>query len=137
MQSTSPNELTDGLHPVSVLGHHAKGSLEVVVHLVDVLVDATMVQQLVHKEVPSVLQRQTAEQLTQHHIPGGKGGRGEGRGGERRRRKGENERENGEGLERELLDTKYLMAHCDEPNLKGGLAYHFGIRSYSYGVFII
>ncbi len=54
---------------MSVLCHHPKGGLEMMVHLVYVLVDAAVMQQLVHKEVPRVLDHQAAKELCQNHIP--------------------------------------------------------------------
>ena len=47
--------LTKSLNGVSVLCHHAERSLEMMVHLVNILVDGAMMKQLVYPVVPGVL----------------------------------------------------------------------------------
>ncbi len=53
--------LTNGLDPVSVFCNHSKRRLKVVVHLMDVFVDALVVKQLVDKIMPGVFQSQADE----------------------------------------------------------------------------
>ena len=47
--------LTHGLDGVGILGHHAKGALEVVMDLVHVLVQILVVQEAMEEVVPCVL----------------------------------------------------------------------------------
>ena len=54
---------------MSIFGHHPEGGLEVVVDLVHVLVETSVVQQLVDEVVPRVLKYQTADQLTNQNVP--------------------------------------------------------------------
>ncbi len=53
--------LTNGLNPVSVFRNHSKRRLKMVVHLMDVFVDALVVKQLVDKIMPGVFQSQADE----------------------------------------------------------------------------
>jgi hypothetical protein len=52
-----------------ILSHHPKGRLEVVMNLVHVFIETSVMQQLVHKVVPSILNYQAAKQLGQHNVP--------------------------------------------------------------------
>ena len=95
--------LTDSFHWMSILGNHAKRCLKMVVNFVDVLVQALVVEQLVDKVVPCVLNYEAAHQFQDECVPGtpwgkeGGGGEeerggeergGEGRGGEEKRDRG-------------------------------------------------
>ena len=62
--------LTKSFSPVCIFRDHAEGSLKVVMNLVNVLVDAFVMQCLVDKVVPSVLYDETTYQLSYYHIPG-------------------------------------------------------------------
>ncbi len=52
-----------------VLRHHAERRLEVVVHLVDVFVDALVVQRSVQEVVPRVLNHETNDAPRQRVVP--------------------------------------------------------------------
>ena len=66
---SNTTEHTNCLNPVCVLSHHPKGSLEVVVNLVNVLVDTFVMKKPVNEVVPSVLQNKTANQLGHCDVP--------------------------------------------------------------------
>ena len=54
--STLRPTLTHCLYRVCILSYHSKGSLEVMVDLVDMLVELAVMQQLMYPVVPGVLQ---------------------------------------------------------------------------------
>ena len=55
--------LTHRLCPMCILSSHAKRGLVVMMNFVDVLVNSTMMEQLVHEIMPSVFDHEAANQM--------------------------------------------------------------------------